>query len=261
MTNKLSDRILTYQNATDYKLLPRLPLMISLNGRSFSRATQLLDKPYCLRFAEAIHSTMLRLSSEIEGAVFGFQTNDEIIILARNDQHNETQAWFGNSLQKICSACSSIATLHFNECSSAISLNLIGDPIFTAQVFAVPTIAEAINTFIYKQQANFHISIQSACLYNLLQKYDKETIRDMLAGLSIDGKIDLLWQECGIKYGEYSLAFRRGTAAYKIHKIVDGAMKNKWHLNTELPIFTQDQSFLSNIVKHGVDLFRADGLE
>jgi hypothetical protein len=47
-------------------------------------------------------------------------------------------------------------------------------------------------------------------------------------------------------------------ACYKVPKVVDGAMKNKWFINSELPIFTKDQSFLSNIMKNGGDIFRQE---
>jgi len=261
MSNKLKDRIESYQASTDYKLLPRVPIIICINGRGFAKVTQLLDKPYCPKFSECIVSTMLRLCTDVEGALFAYQHNDEIILVTRNDQSNETHPWYDNKLQKICSVTSAIATMHFNECATTMGLDMTGDPIFTSQVFAVPTIGEATNTFVYKQQQNFHTSIQSACLYNLLTKYDKNTIKDMLAGLNIDEKIDLLHQECNIRYNDYPLAFRRGIAAYKVPRVVEGTMKNKWHLNNELPIFTKDQSFLSNIFKNGSDIFRQESFE
>ena len=261
MSSKLKDRIEGYRSDSDYKLTNRLPIIICLNGRGFAKVTQLLDKPYCVKFAECISSTMLRLCSDVEGALFAYQHNDEIVLVTRNDQNNDTNPWYDNRVQKICSVTSAIATMHFNECAAAIQLNMTGDPIFTSQVFVVPNIGEATNTFVYKQQQNFHTSIQSACLYNLLNKYDKNTIKDMLTGLSIDEKIDLLHQECDIKYNDYPLAFRRGIAAYKVPKVVDGTMKNKWHLNDELPIFTKDQSFLSNIFKAGSDIFRQENLD
>jgi len=261
MSNKLKDRIDAYQSATDYRLLNRVPIIIVINGRGFAKVTQLLDKPYCPKFSECMLSTMLRLCADIDGSMFGYQHNDEVVIVARNDQSPETSPWYDNKLQKICSVTSAIATMHFNECASAIQLNMTGDPVFTSQVFVVPTIGEATNTFVYKQQQNFHTSIQSACLYNLLDKYDKNTIKDMLAGLNIEDKIDLLAQECDIKFNDYPLAFRRGTAAYKVPKVVEGTMKNKWFLNNELPIFTKDQSFLSNIFKNGADIFRQESFE
>lgn len=257
---KLKDRIDSYRESSDYKLLGRIPLVICINGRNFAKTTALLDKPYDIKLSECMHSTMLRLCNEIEGVLFAYHFNDEIILVSRNDQSIETTPWFDNKLQKICSITSSIATSHFDDCASSISLNLSGDPIFYSQIFNVPNIVEAINTIIFKQQNNFLYSIQSACLYELLKKYEKNTIKEMLSGLSMDEKIDLLKQECNIDFNDYPTSFRRGVACYKIPKIVNESVKNKWFINNELPIFTKDQSFLTNIFKHGSDIFREASL-
>jgi tRNA(His) 5'-end guanylyltransferase len=257
--SKLKDRIDSYHESTDYKLLNRIPIIITINGRAFSKATSLLDKPYCNKFAECMFSTTLRLCNEIEGALFAYQHNDEITIITRNDQGPDTAAWFDNKIQKICSATAAIATVHFHDCATAIELNMLGNPIFTSQVFAVPNIAEAINTLVCKQQHNFHTAIQSACFYELLKNNDKNTIKEMLGGLSIDEKMELLSQECNVDFNEYPTSFRRGIACYKVPKVIDGIMKNKWFINSDLPIFTKDQSFISNIIKNnGVDIFRYD---
>lgn len=255
---KLKDRIISYQDASDYKLMARVPLIIVINGRSFSKNTELLDKPFCHKFKECILSTTLKLCMEVEGAVFAYQHNDEIILLIRNDQSPETTPWFDNKIQKIASVTASIATMHFNSCANAIGLNMMNESIFSSQVFLVPTIAEAVNTMIYKQQQNFYSSVQFACLYELLnKKYDKHIIKEMLNGLSIDEKIDLLNQECNINFNEYPISFRRGVAVYKAPIISGESMKNKWHLNIEPPIFTKDQSFLTNIFRTGADIYRA----
>lgn len=255
---KLKDRIESYQDSSDYKLLNRLPIIIIINGRAFSKITSLLDKPFCEKFSECMVSTTLKLCSEIEGALFAYSYNDEIVIVSRNDQSIETVPWYDNRLQKICSVVSSMATLHFNKISS--DLNLIGDGIFTSQIFVVPTLAEAINTFVYKQQQNFHVAIQSACFYELLKKYNKNSIKDMLSGLSLDEKVDLLNQECEVDFDKYPIAFRRGIAVYKVPRVVNEVMKNKWSINSDLPVFTKDQSFLSNIFKNGADIFRKESL-
>lgn len=258
MSITLKDRIESYSEATNVKLLPRIPLIINVNGRSFSKNTSLLDKPYCPKFAECMFSTMTKLCSDIDGSVFAYQHGDEITLAIRNDQNVDTTPWYDNKVQKICSAVSSIATMYFNTCAEAIDLNLLGEPIFITQVFAVPNIAEATNVFVYKQQQNFQTSIQFACFYELLRKYDKPTIKEMLAGLSVDEKVDLLNQECNIDFNEYPAPYRRGAACYKVPKVVNGIMKNKWFINSDLPIFTKDQSFLSNIFKNGADIFRHD---
>ena len=258
MSSKLKDRIEKYQHSTDYVLLNRVPLVICVNGKNFSKITQLLDKPYCSVFTECMASTMLKLGIEIEGIIFAYQHNDEIVLISRNDQTNETNPWLDNKLQKICSVVSGIASLHFSEVSKKNNLNLTGSPLFTVQAFPVPTMTEAANTIIYKQQQNFHTSIQSACLYELLKKYDKNNIKEMLMGLTMDEKIDLLYQECQVDFNDYPLTFRRGIAAYKRPQISGETMKNKWYVNTELPIFTKEQSFLTNVFKMGHDIFRSD---
>lgn len=254
--SKLSDRIGSYSTSTDYKILNRLPLIITVNGRGFSKSTSLLDKPFCSKFSECMTSTMLKMCSEIEGTLFSYSFNDEIVIVARNDQHQDTAAWYDNKLQKICSVSASIATENFNRMGS--ELNLLGHGIFYSHIFPVPTLAEAINTLVFKQQQNFYLSIQSACLYELLKHYNKNTIKEMLNDLSVDEKIDLLRQECGVNFNDYPIAFRRGVATYKVPKVVNDVMKNKWIINSDLPIFTKDQSFLGNIFRNGADIFRTD---
>jgi tRNA(His) 5'-end guanylyltransferase len=255
----LKDRISSYEEISNYKLLSKLPIIIQINGRSFSKITSLLDKPYCEDFSKCMNSTMLQLCLEIEGAVFGYHFNDEIIIVAKNDQNMDTIPWYDNKIQKITSVTSSVATLHFSNLANAMDLNLMGDPIFLSHVYTVPNTLEAINVIISKQLQNFQTALQLACFYELLKKYNKDTIKDMLSGLTSDEKIDLLLQECDINFNDYPIAFRRGAASYRAPKLINNdIVKNKWIINEELPIFTQDNSFLVNIVKNGADIIRKD---
>ncbi len=256
MTLTIKDRISSYEEVANYKLLPKLPIIIQINGRSFSKITSLLDKPYCEKFADCISATMLKLCLEIEGAVFAYQFNDEIIVIARNDQSTETIPWFDNKIQKIVSVCSSIAVLNFSSLANSIELNLMGDPIFTCNAYTAPSILEAAHVLVSKQHQNLQSSVQSACFYELLKKHDKNTIKEMLSGMSIDDKIGLLFQECDVDFNNYPMAFKRGVACYRAPKLVNDVVKNKWVINKELPIFTQDHSFLVNILKNGQDILR-----
>lgn len=255
---KLKDRIESYQTQADLKLLNKLPIIVVVNGRSFAKTTSLLDKPYSKTFAECMMSTVLKLCNEVEGVIFAYHHNDEIVLILRNDQSLDTEPWFDNKVQKLTSIISSIATLHFNNCVHAVDMSLLGEAYFTTQIFTVPNIAEAINTIIYKQQQNFYTSIQVACFYELLKKYDKISIKDMMQGLSFEEKVELLLQECDVDFNHYPITFRRGAACYKVPKVIGDTMKNKWSINTDLPIFTKDQSFLNNIFKNGTDIFRQD---
>jgi len=259
-TGKLIDRVNAYEAAADIKLLPKVPLIISLNLRASSKITSLLDKPFCAKFSDCIYSTMIRLINEISGSVFAYSFNDEIIIVARNDQSNETEPWCQNKIQKIASLTAAIATLHFNNCVLASDLSLLGDAVFLSKVFVVPNITESVNVFVSKQQSAFQSSIHFACFYELLKLYNKDEIREMLIGTSLDEKINLLKQELSIDFNKYPMAFRRGVACYRSPKIMDGTLKHKLVLNRDLPIFTREHLFLSNIFNGGADIIRQDVL-
>jgi tRNA(His) guanylyltransferase len=254
---KLKNRIESYQDQTDYKLLSKLPVITIVNGRSFVKTTSLLEKPFSEKFSECMLSVAIKLCSEIEGAIFAYHHNDEIIVVSRNDQSMDTEPWIDNRVQKLSSITSSIATLQFINCLSNFDLNLLGEPHFYSTVFTVPNIGEAINTIVYKQQQNFYNSIQLACFYELSKKHDRNYIKDMLQGLSFDEKIELLLQECNIDFHKYPPVFRRGAACYKVPTVIGENMKNKWTINMDLPIFSKDQPFLGNLFKLGHDLFRA----
>lgn len=251
--SKLRDRVENYSENCNFKLMNRVPLIITVNGRSFSKVTSLLDKPFSIPFAECMYSTLIRLGQEIDGATFGYSFNDEIVIVVRNDQNLDTTAWYDNSVQKVASVVSSIATLHFNNCVASVDLNLMGDPVFITNIYTVPNLTEAINVMVCKQQQAFQTAIQQSCLYEMLKKYDKNSIKEMIAGLTNDEKINFLYEETGVDFNDYQSAFKRGVACYRSPKTVhfEGmeTVKNKWILNTEIPIFTKEHSFLGQIFK------------
>lgn len=250
---KLKERVAIYEDAAKYKLLPKLPVIICVNGRSFSKSTSLLEKPFSVSFAECMYSTLGRLVQEIDGAILGYCFNDEIVIVARNDQSLDTSPWFDNDIQKISSAVSSIATVQFNNCVNANELNLIGDALFTANVYAVPNVVEAINVLICKQQKAMQSAVQLACFYEMIKKYDKNHIKEILSGTSYDDKVNLLSEQFNVNFNNYPQVFRRGAACYKIPTIVsfDGEekIKGKWKINLEIPVFTKEHSFLQDIFK------------
>jgi len=257
MTIKLKDRIDSYQSNSSHRLLDRVPLVLIINGKSFSKVTSLLEKPYCSAFAESLYATAFRLSSEIDGCVFTYSFNDEIVCICKNDQTVDTMPWFNNDLQKICSVVSSLATLHFNNSILANDINLFGDAIFSVKAFNVPNITEVVNTLIFKQQQNFYVSVHNACIYEMLHKgYNTVQVKEMLNGLSIDDKISLLKETCDIEFNSYPSPFKRGVAFYKTPHLINESIKYKWKINIELPIFTNEQVFLTNIIKNGTDIVR-----
>lgn len=240
MSNKLSDRILLYEESTSSKIIPKLPLIFKINGKGFSNATSLLDKPFDKSFYDCLASTMKMLCSEIEGAVLGYLYNDTIIIVSRNDNNIDTNPWFNNNVNKLVSVTASLATAHFNKCSTHISLGLTGLPLFLSNVYAVPNINEVINALIYYQQLNSLIAVQFACYYELIKHYDKQTLKKMMQGLSKLEKITLL-QNYGIEFENYSSIFRNGALCVRSYN-----SNSKWELIENPAQFSINQDFLKD---------------
>jgi tRNA(His) 5'-end guanylyltransferase len=231
-----------------------------VNGRSFKKTTSLLHKPFSPTFLEIMAGVMVKLACEIDGTVFAYSFNDEIVIISRNDQHQDTTAWLDNRIQKIASIVASIATFEFVKLLKVNDLNILGDPIFAAKTFIVPNITEVINLLISKQQQAFHSALSMACWYELIKKFSVETVRQTLNEKSAQAKSEILLEEVGIDFNHYPLPFRRGIATYRTQKIIDTPngkeMRHKLIIDAELPIFTKDQSFLTNILSSGKDIIR-----
>lgn len=257
----LKERINHYErDISDTKLLDKLPVIIILNGRSFRKATSFLPKPFSLPFAEILCNAMIKLAHDVDGTVFTYSFNDEIIVIARNDQTVDTTPWYDNRVQKIVSAAASIATLELNKTAKTNDIPLLGEPIFTANTFVVPNIFEAMNLLISKQQQAYHTALYMATFYGLMNKYNAETARQALVGKSQQEKLDMLLEECNIDFDAYPNAFRKGFACYRIPKIITNngveEIRNKLVVDMDLPLFVKDKEFIENIFRHGHDVLR-----
>lgn len=261
--NTLKERIQSYAELTDFKLMQKLPIITIVNGRSFKKITSLLDKPFSLKFVEMMSSIMIKLMQETDGSTFGYSFNDEAVIISRNDQTLNTEAWYDGKIQSISSVSSAIATSECDKFARTHNINLFGDPVFVAKTFVVPNITEAINVLVGKQQQAFHTALHNACFYELLKRdHDPETIQQTLLDKSPQAKADILIEQCDKNFTTYDLPFQRGVAAYRTQKImhIDGVekIKNKLTIDVELPIFTREHDFLGTIFRSGRDIFRAE---
>lgn len=239
--SKLNERIESYQELSNYKLMTKVPVIYKINGKNFSNATAILDKPFDKSFYDCLSSTAKLLCSEIEGATVGYVFNDTIIVISRNDQTPQTEPWFNNNLSKLISVSTSLAASHFYQCADFVKLQLSGGyPVFSSNVFTVPNNQEAINTLIYYQQLNSLIAVQFASYYELLKKYNKNDIKKMLYGLSRLDKIELLKDEFSIDFNDYSSVFRNGALCIKIN--------NKWVMSEVIEQFSLSQDYLKTII-------------
>lgn len=238
MTKKIFEE---YTDCFNYKLMHRTPIVIHLNGRSFRRLTSFLNKPFSKDLSNCFSVVLYKLCLEIEGCIFGYSFNDEIILILRNDQHKETVPWYDNRLQKINSVSSSLATLFFSKAIQEMDLLINGDAVFLSNVFNLPKISECVSYLTMYQTKNFINSLNFACEYELLkQDFDKDIVKTMLGGTSIDDRKNILLKTCNIDYMDYPQEFRRGVAVYRFKE----NEKSKWVLDNELNVFSDNQSWL-----------------
>jgi tRNA(His) 5'-end guanylyltransferase len=257
--SSLGDRIRTYEEVSDIKLINAIPKIIIINGRNFKKTTSLLEKPFSEHFLELICGTMIKLASEIEGTILVYSFSDKIILAINNNVFEDQ--WYNGSIQKTASASAAIATYEFNRLATEKQIKLFGDPIFTSQVFNVPNITELCNSFVAFQQQAFHSTLTIAAFYELLKKYDLKVVQKMIVNKSASEKIEILMDKCNINYDSYPLPFKRGIASYRVPRVVQTAdgeeLKNKLIVDMELPLFVKEHDFLGRIFRTGHDLIRA----
>lgn len=268
MYDSLGERQKDYEKAFDYEMIRRTPVIVRVDGRGFSKLTRKLKRPYEPILLEAMAETMFYLVSEMAGAVFGYQQSDEITFVLRNDQTLDSEPWYGNRVQKLCSISAALATKGLEKAlaKQEPKLPLIGDAIFDARVFAVPTVSEAVNNLIWRQQDCTRTAVSNAAQTLLGKKIGKKTAFNLLQGKSVKDKIEILKEECEIDFSEeFPSAFKSGVGAYKIPIVIPtntgiDSTRKKWILDWELPNFVTGRDFIYNIILTGQDVFREASL-
>jgi len=245
----LGDRIKSYERAYDIYMPSRLPVIVRVDGKGFSKWTKKVGckKPFDHDLSRGMSYAMVKTAENIEGCVFGFTQSDEITFILKNDQSLESTPWFGNRVQKMASVIASMVSAHFGS-------NMVPPPVayFDARIFIVPSCQEAINCLIWRQQDATKNSISSACYYEVANKTGKKTARKKMHGLNQKQQQELLFQETKINWNNYPTKFKRGTGCYKVEKEMalngNTFMRSSWYTDEELPVFAQNQDFLKEII-------------
>lgn len=259
----LAERQLEYEEAYNTKLIKRVPVIIRLNGRNFVKLTKDTTHPFCKATAEIMATTLINLCKQIDGVVFGYQFFDEITLILQNNQTRDTDPWFNNRCQKICSVSASIATYEFNNYFWNMSNPppLAGAPLFDSRVFAVPDLNEAINHLVWRQQVCYKSALEKAVFTELANKYGRKKAGSIIYGKNDKERMELLWNESSKEFeADYPTMYRLGVSSYLIPKTEDETF-NVWYLDLETGVFSNNRSFLFEILGNGKDVFRTDRVD
>lgn len=275
MSNKkdsLGDRMKNnYENRAKTYLTRRMPVIIRLDGKAFHTFTKGMKKPYDEIFHNTMNATMKYLCENVQGCKLGYTQSDEITLLLTDYDTLDTDAWFDNNVQKICSVSASMATMAFNKnlnkyyveaCCDLGSFiehdeymttlkKKLNTAMFDSRCFNIPK-EEVTNCFIWRQQDATRNAIQMLGQCNFPHK--------TLQGKSCNDIQDMLMTQKGINFNNMPTEFKRGVCCIKEEYYPDHApgwedcpidatsVRTRWVLDKDIPIFTQDRDYVGKYV-------------
>lgn len=262
MAQTLQQRQLKYEESYNQDIINQIPVIIKIDGRSFTRVTRNTTKPFCQKTMALLNGTMLALAKQIDGVVFGYQYSDKIILALRNDRNRDEDPWFGNKVQKMASVAASSATYEFMtqywEMDSPPQLD--GSITFAAHAFGVPSIRETVNYLIYRQFRCMQSAVDEAVRSVLWSRYGSQT-HAILEDKNMKDRKQIL-DEAGFEFDSVPAAFRHGCAAYLAPTFVQTAQgqitRHKWLIDLDTPLFSDSKEWLSTILSTGSDIFRPE---
>lgn len=243
--DSLGDRMKGYESITQSKLMNRTPVIIRLDGKAFHTFTRGLEKPFDAGLNLAMAATMTTLCDAIQGAMLGYTQSDEISILLQDWASFTTDGWYDYKIQKMVSVAASIATATFNDIYKHPKKDALA--LFDARVFNVP-FEEVTNYFIWRQQDAVRNSINSLAQAHFSHKE--------LQTLNVSQVQDKLVLEKGINWNDVPTRFKRGVCARTV-KELDLVVKTATSTiieDYEIPIFTQDRSYIESMLTFHADL-------
>jgi tRNA(His) 5'-end guanylyltransferase len=204
MTDKTAfgDRMKAYEhNTAGHRHLPLLPVCARVDGKRFSKFTQGLARPYDARMSELMVQTTAYLV-EATQAVIGYTQSDEISLVFYSDDPR-SQIFMDGRIQKQTSLLAAMTTAFFIRQLDELLPEKAGQmPIFDCRTWTVPTLEEAANVLLWREQDATKNSISMAA-----QHYYTHA---ELMGCSGSDKQELLFQK-GVNWNDYPSFFKRGT--------------------------------------------------
>ena len=263
----LGDRMKKYEYITRTYLVPRMPVIIRLDGKAFHTFTRGFKRPFDEVLISTMQDTTKYLCENIQGCVLGYTQSDEITLVLVDYKKLNSCAWFDNNIQKMCSIAASMATFAFNrffvanlnafyEFNTDIDLTEIGYHItfseeddgkyyeaykkaaekgamFDARVFNIPK-EEVCNCVLWRQNDATRNS-QAHFSHGVLQNKSQSQMQDMLM------------LEKGINWNDFPVHQKRGSCCIKVQG--DEDKRPKWIIDKNIPIFKGDgRKYIEDLV-------------
>jgi len=243
-----------YEVRSKTYLTRRTPVIIRLDGRAFHTFTKGMNKPFDKILMETMQETTKYLCENIQGCKMGYTQSDEITLLLTDYDTLTTDAWFDYNVQKMVSISASMATLAFNKIfksKAQTNINEVLTPygeklqdkidmaMFDSRAFNIPK-EEVANCFIWRQQDATRNSISMVAQANFSHKE--------LQNKSSSDMQDMLMLQKEINWNNFTPSEKRGTSIIKVKEIIEGVERNKWIIDKDTPIFSQNREYIEKLI-------------
>jgi len=193
------NRMKAYESVeTSRKFNPMLPVYARIDGRSFSRFTSGMERPFDPLMTAAMIETTKHLVHQTHARI-GYTQSDEISLVWLADKP-ESDIFFSGKVLKMASVLASMAAAKFSSvCPHGFEDRL---PHFDCRVFQLPSKDEAANVFLWRamdaRKNAISMVAQSKFSHKALHGKDQKAMLAMLA-------------EIGVSFDDFPTVFRRGT--------------------------------------------------
>lgn len=261
----LGQRMKKYEFITRTHLVPRMPVIIRIDGKAFHTFTRGFKKPFDEILVKTMQETMKYLCENIQGCVLGYTQSDEITLVLVDYKKLDSCSWFDYNIQKCSSVAASMATMAFNREFAhqvrrykeekikdkkqiwnsykdnyyATIYNAISKgAMFDARCFNIPK-EEVCNNILWRQNDATRNSIEMVGHANFSQsQLHKKNCNDIQ---------DMLMLERGINWNNFPTHLKRGSCC--IREESDEFGRTKWVVDTEIPIFKGDgRKYIDDLV-------------
>lgn len=245
--DSLGDRIKKYENSFRIKMPERMPVILRLDGCHFHSFTKGCKKPFDQDLIDCMNDTAKYLCENIQGCKIAYVQSDEISLLLVNYEKLNTNSWFDNNIQKMCSVASSMASAKFTSISDRIfGKNKIAT--FDCRVFVVPK-EEVNNVFIWRQGDTIRNSVQmlarSMFSHKKCNNKNQIQLKEMCLSEGVDWEklpADQRLGRCIVKVYKNKLCMNKKTG-----EEVE-ALRSEWIVDDNPPEFMQDRRYIERYV-------------
>lgn len=196
------DRMKLYEKQNLKTLMPTLPVCCRVDGKCFHSFCKDLKKPYDERLVNLMRVVTQWIVEETNACI-GYTQSDEISLIMYSD-NLKSQIFFDGDAEKIDSIVAALVSVKFNSLLEEFDLGhkkgLL--PVFDCRVWNVPSLLEATNYLIWRENDTTRNSVSSAARAHYSHKeVNKKKSAEMQ---------EMLFQK-GINWNDYPVFFKRGS--------------------------------------------------